>query len=293
VARLRELDQRLRAYVDRLTPGLRREVEAALRKLQSRLSDDAILELLAGRGEFAIRQMTARLSVDLQGAVAVLSKVAAKSAQVAVAGLPQGVRASLNVTNPAAITASRQAARLVTNVSSETRSAIQQIVTRAFQEGIPPRQVQQLIRPLIGLTERQAKAVMRYRFETLVKRGLAPDKIATLADKYAAKLLKQRAELIARTEVIKASVDGQQAIWQQMQSQGVLPPQARQSWIVTFDDRLCSTCRPMDGRTAGIGGTFVTPRGTSTGPPLHPGCRCSISLATKSLSLTAPRRRVA
>ena len=131
-----------------------------------------------------------------------------------------------------------------------------------------------MIRPLIGLTSRQAAAVLKLR---TAKGVLA-------ADRYAAQLLKHRALTIARTETIRASVDGQLAIWREAQRQGLLPMNARKRWIVTPDDRLCPQCAPLKGVEVPLNSPFP---GGVDGPPLHPNCRCAVSVVTGTQARSA------
>lgn len=88
----------------------------------------------------------------------------------------------------------------------------------------------------------------------------------------------ERAELIARTETMRASNEGQQEAWDQAAEAGLLTGNEEQEWIVTPDDRLCPECEPFDTVTAELGGTFEAEGVTSDGPPLHPRCRCTLGL---------------
>jgi len=63
----------------------------------------------------------------------------------------------------------------------------------------------------------------------------------------------------------------------QAAKQGALPPEARISWITTPDERLCSKCAPMNGKTKPIGANTTFSNG-SIGPPLHPACRCGTGI---------------
>jgi hypothetical protein len=54
----------------------------------------------------------------------------------------------------------------------------------------------------------------------------------------------ERAELIARTETMRASNEGQQEAWDQAVEEGLLTGNEQQEWIVTPDDRLCPSASP-------------------------------------------------
>ncbi len=89
----------------------------------------------------------------------------------------------------------------------------------------------------------------------------------------------ERADLIARTETMRASNEGQKEAWDQAVEDGLLTGTEEQEWIITPDDRLCPQCEPFEDTTAELGGTFeATDGNTSDGPPLHPRCRCTLGL---------------
>jgi SPP1 gp7 family putative phage head morphogenesis protein len=97
-----------------------------------------------------------------------------------------------------------------------------------------------------------------------------------------------RAELIARTETLKASNMGSVDA---MRESGVV---ISKQWLTTEDDRTCDWCASMDGEAVGVEETFfdkgdVMSIGDGDNaqemgldyediecPPLHPDCRCTI-----------------
>jgi HK97 family phage portal protein len=94
-----------------------------------------------------------------------------------------------------------------------------------------------------------------------------------------------RRELIARTETIRASARGTQALYQEWGVEG-------KEWLTTDDDRTCPWCFSLNGKTIGTAATYYPQGGSLTvgegdaartmtfdyedieGPPLHPDCRC-------------------
>ncbi len=91
--------------------------------------------------------------------------------------------------------------------------------------------------------------------------------------------IKNRSEMIARSETIYASNAGAELGY--MQS-GVVEGK---KWLIADDERTCDLCRDMDGRTAIIGSTFDIEslkedygwkfdysEGEMPFPPLHPRC---------------------
>jgi Phage Mu protein F like protein len=178
-------------------------------------------------------------------------------------------------TNPAAqAVAKRQAASMVVEISSETEAALRALIARAIREGIPPYDAARLIESMIGLDERRAGAVLGYR-ESLINEGLSFERVNTLTDRYSQKLLRQRAETIARTEIMDALNEGARESYADAQDDGLLSKDAVKEWIVTPDEALCPSCEPMDGVQVPLNAPFQTPEGPVDGPPLHPNCRCA------------------
>lgn len=198
-----------------------------------------------------------------------------------------------DITNPEAVRwAETRSANLVAGLVGEsgeaTKQQIQRAVTRAFNEGVPPRQLAREIKTMVGLTDRDTRAVERYRagLEKTIKPEAVrrEQRIENQADRYAAKLLNRRAENIARTETMLSSNRGQQELWRQAKEQDLLGDRV-QKWLITPDDRLCPICAQMRGERAfaELGENFDVPGiGLVSGPPAHPSCRCSLSSFRRS-----------
>ncbi len=274
------------AKLDRLTPTMRKKVLAALEKLQRRLTPAQWEQILQSGDALALERVTRGLAADLQSTARVLSQAVAVGTAQANASLV----GSLTLTNPEAIIAAARTATLVREVTIETKRAISAIIRYAFTNQVPVADTAKIIRPLIGLTERQALAVLARRV-ALLKAGKPADQVTRMVEKYGARLLKQRAEMIARTEVNRASIDGQLELWRQAQRKGLLPSQAKKTWVVTLDDRLCPVCEAVGGISVPLDQAFQVKRGNVLGPPAHPNCRCALVLDAKSLIVT--RRRAA
>lgn len=276
----------LHQIADRLEPELAREFEAAIARLRDQVDVDGLIAAIQQGNDRRVDQLLqrSRLPTELQPSVDVMRQAIEAGAGAAAAQLSAALGGTLrfDVINPAAVQYARtQSARLVADVSAETRAGIVTAVTRAVGEGITPAETARAIRPLIGLTERQANAVINYRFG-LLEEDVEPGQVATLAHRYAARLLRERSLLIARTEIVNASVGGQQQAWQQAIEHGLLKPaQWEQAWIIT--PGACSKiCEPMDDQRVPIGGRFLTGDGRRiSGPGAHPACRCGVGLKRK------------
>ena len=161
----------------------------------------------------------------------------------------------------------------------------------AYDGGVHPRQAAREIRRLVGLTERQADTVSKYRAALENPKAGAPKlsqkRVDQMVDRMATRLVKERAETIARTEMITAMAEGQQAAWGGLVADGLLDANVyEQEWLAVIPSgRTCPRCLKMDGRRAPIGGEFQEPgRGAVKGPTLHPKCRCSVVLARRLAS---------
>jgi hypothetical protein len=135
------------------------------------------------------------------------------------------------------------------------------------------------IRALIGLAERDALAVGNLQ-TTLLEDGRRPEQVERMVARYANRLLRRRAETIARTEIMTAANRGQEALWSQAVADGVLAEADwERMWLVAKDERTCTVCEPLDRKRAPmLGGTFP---GGIVGPPVHPRCRCTTGLVEK------------
>jgi hypothetical protein len=205
--------------------------------------------------------------------------------------LPATVTGRFDATNPLAVKwAKEKSANLVREVSDSTVDALRTHMVTAFEEGQHPRVAARSIMETIGLTRRQESYAANF-FAKQIDLGVSPEVARKQTSKYRKKLLKRRATLIARTESIAASNQGQQQLWRQMAYAGGLSPtNTKREWIVTPDDRLdARVCLPMAGQQVGLEEPFTTGTGSTVmTPPAHPGCRCAIALAQVSKPAEKP-----
>lgn len=181
---------------------------------------------------------------------------------------------SFDDANPASIAwAHDHAAKRVVEISEDVRDAIRLTVVDSFESGMAPHEVARVIRANIGLTERDAGAVMKRQLKMLAD-GVDAAKATRSAEKYASELLTSRAQNIARTEAMQASNAGARELWSQARDKGLLDPLTQQKvWIAT--DGACPQCEEVDGETVGLDEDFSV----GVDPPLHPNCRCTMGLA--------------
>ncbi len=201
------------------------------------------------------------------------------------------------------------AGELVREITEDTRSTIRMLMRRAFQDGVTPAETARLLRATIGLTDRGANAVYNYRawlagkgtdplaglsqtdierllrggmrrnqIPRLQRTGLSADRIDQLVDGYRRRLIRERAETIARTELLGAANQGTWLLWSQAVDQGLLPKLARKVWIDTGDGRTCDGCRAAAGQVVPWDQPFSTMYGPVMMPPGHPRCRCTAGI---------------
>lgn len=174
--------------------------------------------------------------------------------------------------------ADAQAAELVTGITEDTRQAIRQQIARMWREGITVDQAARELRRTIGLTPQQANAVANF----LRARQEEDDPNAdTKADDYSDRLLRFRAQTIARTETIRAAAQGSQELWHQAAEQGIIErDRAMQEWLITPDEALCPICASIaDSDPVPLDTPFRAADGELyDAPPAHPNCRCAVRL---------------
>ncbi len=295
------LEQRILRIADQLQPEIQRTfiaaVEAARRSIPiGELSDFFDEGNIQGALEAAGVNLT---PAELEPITDAILQTTLNTAELAAIDL----NLEFALVNERAVRFAREeAARLVTSVSSETEKAIRDIVVRGQREGLNARLQAQEIRRVVGLTDRDARAVDRF-YSGLLGDGTRQARAGELADRMSARLLRRRAENIARTETIRAANMGNQLAWQTAMDGGLLPRSSQKIWIATADSRTCPICAVLHDQTVSVSSTFdISERATTftrTGggenlrfrpakkvpltnpsaelsPPAHPSCRCTM-----------------
>lgn len=304
----------LQRLADSHTPGVRRRFLAAVRELRAgiplaeleaallRRDTEALMQLLPwddyaaalaqipeamATAAAAAHPVTVRAAVATLAAAgepAVLAALELTAGSGAAQSTSLGIRFDLTSPHVREAIAQRAGAR-ITEVAAETQRAVRDVVQRSYDAGVHPRQAAREIQRLVGLTRRQADSVGKLRAALEHPKEGAPKltqkQVDRRVDQYAARLVKERAETIARTESITAMAEGAQAGWEDLVAQGMLDPAAwEQEWLAVMQpERTCKRCLAMDGKKAPIGGMFEEEgHGPVKGPGLHPRCRCSVVL---------------
>lgn len=182
----------------------------------------------------------------------------------------------------------KHVADLVKDISEDTRKQIKDIIRDGWEKEINPKLLSSNIKEVIGLNQRQQKALVRYEQKLLTDKTLQAKynmkteegfnkflkKVKELKEEEYKVKLAYRAQMIARTESIDIANEGSRTMYEEMAKRNpIIRDEYELEWILTPDDRLCSRCRAMRGARSSFNGTF---EGNIRRPTLHPQCRCCI-----------------
>jgi len=117
---------------------------------------------------------------------------------------------------------------------------------------------------LKGVTAAMGQQMSRVLADGLAH-GRGPKKIAYELRKTVTKINKTRANVIARTEIIRAHAEGQLDSYEVL---GVKEVGVMAEWSTAGDERVCEQCSDLEGSVM----TIEEARGMI---PLHPNCRCT------------------
>ena len=302
-----------RAFIQAVAAAKAKIDMKALAQAIQNNDQDAAMEILGDvTANFAAALEGAGIPAGSQSFKDVLQATFAAGGTAAITALPPSIVTTnlrFDMTNPEAIEhLNTYAFDLIQQVTQDQRDAIQQIVTRAFEEGGHPIEQARSIREIIGLTSKQEQAVANYRealeggnyrdalsralrdarFDPTLRGAIQSEKplsqeyVDKLVGRYREKYLKYRAENLARTETARASAQGQRALWNQASKQGLLPKTTKRIWIASVGDpRTCEDCLDLaDSDPVGLDEPFED--GTMDAPQ-HCSCRCSTAIDPDSL----------
>lgn len=170
-------------------------------------------------------------------------------------------------------------ARLAVALTDEQRTAVQTVLRHFIvNEPIGARELGRYLRPVVGMTPRQAQAVVNLR-ERLVAEGLSGDTLINRVEAYSGYLQRVRAERIARTEAAFAHNQADIETMRSALDSGVITGTPIKALLPAEDERTCWHCAPLADIWIGLEETF--PGATDAHPnvimpPLHPNCRCAV-----------------
>jgi hypothetical protein len=197
------------------------------------------------------------------------------------------IEIDLSGTHVAAEEWAKQHAADLAQLPAAQKQRVKDLVESSIADGIPPMELAKLIRDTIGLTDQQADAVANFRDRLVDQEVDEADRVVRV-ERYAQAQRTYRAQTIARTELLGSLNAGQQELWDEAVSQGVIEPgEMEKIWIVTDDDLLEEECEAMADEQVGLHEQF------SSGddfPPAHPNCRCTVGLVNAAGDEKGKRR---
>ena len=188
-------------------------------------------------------------------------------------------------------------AEWITQMSDEAKEAVSSMIRYSAKGNISVDELARIIRPTIGLTEPQSLANAHYyescrerlkkqlmeKYPTM-KEATAEKRAAKRAResalRYAGRQHRERAQMIAETELAYAYNKGADDAIHQAQDAGLMP-RMRAKWSTAADEGVCGICASLDGVEIDLGDSFDYKGkslygGQKQTPPAHPRCRCAL-----------------
>jgi plasmid stability protein len=291
---------RLEQLLDKLTRSMRSRIIRAVNRITSPQRMERLARLLAeGREEEAVR-MADELAQEV-GAAGAKTYTSAGEATSIWLGNTARVIVAFDAANPRALAwLEQQRFDLVQSITAEQREILRSTLLEGSRSGINPREQAKRLGDSLGLTRQQQAAVANYRrlleqgsrralarrlHDDRVKdvRNLTPAQIDRLVASYRAKMLRYRAEVVARTESLRAVNSGVSEMFRQAEDTGLIE-ELSQKWHTARDARVRGHHRSMHGQIREIGVPFISGQGNRLlypGDPSAPAsdvvqCRCVV-----------------
>lgn len=174
---------------------------------------------------------------------------------------------------------SNHGGKLIREISTKQFNAINSLVRQAaMTDTMTVDQLAKSIRPCIGLTDYQVGQVKRF-YDQLREQGVPHKKALERQMVYAAKKHRERAFLIAQTEMATAYNAATKKVVKDSIEHGIVGNDCKRCWLTADDERVCKKCNNIDGEIVGMDEPF------SNGfidPPAHPACRCAVKYLLKA-----------
>lgn len=300
----------------------RKRIEELLARYSSRIARRYRQVMARARDQRTISELESALEAGRVGEVlAEIDGAKAVAAEVGAADTAIGVEVAAYIadrvskivsydgTNPRAVTRLQvNGQRLITAITEQQRQAIGEVLSGGLVDGLNPRAVAVAIRDCIGLTPERARAVANYRraLESLSRRALSYElrdkrsdaavdaaikagkpleakRIDAMVGRYYDRQIASRAELIARTEMLRSLHEATDESYQQAQDAGQLDlDRVQEEWHSAHDPRTRHSHRAMDRQLRRVGVPFHSGDGNLLRYPGDPHaptedsiqCRC-------------------
>jgi hypothetical protein len=297
MARRRLSLERVKRALAKHDRAIQRAFEVAIRERRESINLQALAQAIEVRDFNRAIEIAGITRADMFPFAQALQEAYLDGGRTITAAAPAfAARVALDGNAPRAVAWARDhVGGLITEIVEDQRNAIRQIITEQVDVGRGPREAARAVRGEIGITSQQAGFVSNARrqlenldagyftrarrdksFDRLVRKAIAEGKPLAKADidritqRYSAKLLKYRAEVIARTESITALRAGRQEGIEQAIEQGAIRADSvKKRWDATGDSRTRPDHVAMDGKEVdGADGVFTLPDGSRM---LYPG----------------------
>lgn len=282
--------ERIETLLSAAEPRIARAFVAAINGLRDEL-DLAEVErlLLAGDFEGALR-LTQTVAEQLGQVSTVTFFAAGQDTATFLSGLDLGTILFDQVNVRAVQAMQVNNLRLISEFTAEQRAATRLALLDGIARGLNPRDQARAFRDSVGLTERQQAAVINYRrllegsaadqrealtrelrdrrFDRTVNRSirtgeaLTPDQIDRMVDRYRARYVKYRSEVIGRTEALRSVHQGVEEGYQQAIDAGKLDAEDLiRTWDSSKDSRVRTTHKLLNGQKRAWGEYWQTVNG--------------------------------
>lgn len=305
---------------EKMEPRIARAFLAAIEAIRTRIPAEQLARMIERRDFVSLENaFSAFFTTDewaqYRGAIeqAVLEGVRATSdTQGIINGAQEDFRIAVGLNPRLEQFALTLTSTRVREIDQSIRDTLRQVLQRGLTAGDDPFAIARQIRTSVGLTRRQEAAVANYekmlraldpealdrklrdrRSDGSVERAIRNDKalteaqIRSLVNRYRDRYVKYRANVIGRTESIRAVQGAQWELFQDMINKGQIDArQVRRTWIHTGDGNVRNShveIPLMNPRGVGQNESFTSP----LGPILYPGdpsataentiqCRCAV-----------------
>lgn len=163
------------------------------------------------------------------------------------------------ITDASEAWAREEAAAHIVGISASAQEKIKKVIAQAVSEGWGIPEVKKALMPLIGLDEARLATLGNYELEQ-IERGFSGSALQARLDTFELRLIRQRAETIARTETAAASSEGTLTAFDDM---GIAEVEG------VSDPECCPDC------DAEINGKTFTIEEAREMIPYHPNCECT------------------
>ncbi|MCK5444275.1 MAG: hypothetical protein KAI73_01550 [Rhodospirillaceae bacterium] len=174
----------------------------------------------------------------------------------------------------------RRGASLLVALTDNQRRAVSTILNHHIAiDPYSQRQLAQVLRPALGLTPKMAERVNTVR-GALLEAGATPGQIEKRLTKLTNGMLKNRAKVVARTELASAYNAGAQLAIEDGVKEGAFDGDLVKEWRTQPAGVDCKICKPLNKQRANLNEDFSSGGFSGPHPPGHPNCRCVVLYRT-------------